>query len=247
MSLADISLRQRDRGLVLGGVDAGKSTLMDMLTADFLQRYPNARCITLDTKPRYRAQYTVQGRLAERRYRSWDHGAAVPGSVVVDDPRDLDLAWKLGYRHVIVQTGDDEGQNEAVARMLAIAAAFQKSARRGRPQLLRVDELGDFYHSNGAPRGGSDAIARSPRAGRERGQASLFGNQRTKGVDSVILSEMNRGYVLRLDARDDAKRLIEMGMPLRPDQVPTKEHVFWYWYKASYTKLYGPYSLNLPT
>jgi hypothetical protein len=243
IGLAQISLRQRERGFVCGGVDTGKSTLADLLSADFLQRYyaAGARRLILDTKPRYRAQDTLQGRSAKSRYKKWDHGPAVPGSVVVDDPEDLALAWQLGYRTVIGQgNGDDHAD---IRRLSVMAQRFNEDARRGRPQLLHVDESMDFYHTNGAPIGGVNSLVRAARATRERGGAALYGTQRTKNIPTTLITEMSRCYEFRLDAKGDAKRLQEMGMPECP--MPTETHQFMYWWKGDYDRVWGPYRLQL--
>lgn len=239
--LSAIELLHKERFLAVGGTDSGKSTLLDILGAAYLNRYAHrgARRLILDSKPRYRAQYTVQHAPAARRYRSWGHGPIIPDSVVVDDVNDLDLAWKTGARTVIVQC---ESRRE-LPRLLAAADAFLKSSRATRPQVLQVDETGDFYHSNGSPRGGDDVLERAARAGRERGTACLFGNQRTKGMAEPIMSQITKIACFRLDAAGDTKRLNEMGMP--KFVMPTEPQVFRYWTKTAYTKVFGPYRLTL--
>jgi hypothetical protein len=214
---------------------------MDYLGAEFVHRYAvqGGRRLILDSKPRYRAEQTAHGIPARRRYRGWGHGQVVPGSVVVDDPRDLDLAWRTGARTVIVQC---ESASE-LGRLVATAQRFLASSRTSRPQLIQVDETLDFYHGNGAPRGGQDTIAQTARAGRERGTAGLYGSQRTKGLPTVLLSEMMRLYALRIDFKADAKRLQEMGAP--PFPLPTEPHQFMYWHKREYGTVYGPYRLDL--
>lgn len=236
-----IALRHKERFLAVGGTDSGKSTLLDLLGASFLERYAHlgARRLILDSKPRYRAQWTVHRTPAARRYRGWDHGPIIADSVVVDDPRDLDLAWKTGARTVIVQC---ESKRE-IPRLLAAAAGFLASSRAKRPQVLQVDETADFYFSNGSPKGGDDVLERAARAGRERGTACLFGNQRTKGMAEPILSQISKIACFRLDAAGDVKRLHEMGMPKFP--MPTEPHVFFYWTKSAYTQIWGPYRLAL--
>jgi hypothetical protein len=230
-----------DRGFVLGGVGSGKSTLCDELGADFVARYraAGARRLILDSKPRYRAELTAQGTSAARRYRRWGHGAPIPGSVVVDDPADMRIAWETGARTVIVQC-DDPAE---LPRLTAATASFFRQANAKRPQLLQVDELMDFYHSNGSPIGGNNAIVRCARAGRELGIAVLAGSQRTYNIPSIFLQEMTRLYAFLVDATKDVKRLSEMGAP--PFPIPTKPHAFRYWYKGDRGTVYGPYRLEL--
>lgn len=241
ITLDRISLRKAERGFVVGGVGTGKSTLMDLLGADFVHRYAaaGARRLILDSKPRYRAQYTATGASAAGRYKRWSHGKAIPGSVVVDDPRDMRLAWETGARTVIVQC---ESANE-LPRLVLAARMFLTDSRASRPQLVQVDETLDFFHSNGSPRGGDDTIVMLGRAGRERGTAVLYGAQRTKGFPATLLSEMMRLYALRIDYAADAKRLAEMGAP--PFELPRQPHQFIYWYKGDYDHVYGPYRLSL--
>lgn len=243
-NLEQISLRSSpdaggDRGFVAGGSGCGKSTLVTPLLLDFSRRYraQGGRVLILDTKPRFRAQWLLTGSSAGRLYKSWGHGQAIPGSVLVHTPADLDNAWRLGYRIAIAQGEADSD----VPRLLKIAERFHRQARKGRPQLAVVDEVMDFYHANGAPRGGSNIIKRIVRAGRERGEASLIGSQRTKGIDPQIMEEMNRLYAFRLDAKADRVRYQEMGAPDFP--IPEDDFLFMYWYKKDRKTVYGPLTL----
>ena len=249
MDIGQVSLRAvkgkgADRGLLVGGSGSGKSELGDRLGLDWDARYARVggRRLVLDRKPRYKAEWTAQGIPAKRLYRHWDHGSFIPGSVLVSTPEDLDLAWSLGYRVAICQGFSDAD----IPRMLAVARRFHDQARAARPQLLYVDEMLYFFGSTGMPKGGDDILKVYVVGGRERGLASLFASQRTKGFPPSVLEEANRLYLFRLDFVDDVKRLREMGAPVGPEDVPTEEHVFRYWYKADYRRLYGPYQLSLP-
>lgn len=251
MALSDLSLRcvpgqGADRGFLVGGVGAGKSVLEEMLGRDYVTRYPKARRLIPDTKPRFRAQYTAQGMPAKRLYKQWDHGQPVAGSVLVSDPDDLDLAWAMGARTAIVQRSDKETFKEAIPRMLEVIQAFFFQARASRPSLVQFDETMDWFNSNGSPRGGNDIVVQTARAGRERGLAGLYASQRTKGIPPTLMEEMNRLYLLRLDFKADVKRLPEMGAPVTEEDVPRVNHEFRYWYKTgAYDHLYGPYKLAL--
>lgn len=242
VQLDQISLRQKDRGFVVGGSGYGKSVLADLLGADFVSRYwrQGGRRLIADSKPRYRAAYSVTGRSAQRRYKHWDHGRVIPNSVVVDTPADLRLAWDTGYRTVIVQ---GEGSRD-IPRLVAACSLFLKDSRARRPQLLHINETLDFFHGNGAPRGGDDVLIRAPRAGRERGTASLYESQRTRGIPASIMEEMNRCYRFLIDYEADAKRLAEFGMP--PHEPPADEFLFLYWTKMARSKVWGPYTVDVP-
>jgi hypothetical protein len=250
LSLERISLRSvrgqgADRAILIGGSGSGKSTLADYLGEDWDRRYADRRGkrLILDRKPRYRAEFTPDGsrRAAERRYRHWDHGAFVQGSVLVEEPADLDLVWSLGHRVAIVQ-GDSDAD---IPRMLRVVEHFYRKGRARHPQLLQVDEGLLFFGPTGQPKGGSDILKSIFIAGRERGTASLFCSQRTKGWPPSILEEANRLYLFRLDFTDDVKRLREMGAPVGPGDIPSRPYEFRYWTKADYHRLYGPYRLVL--
>ncbi len=250
MDLGQLSLRAvrgkgADRGLLVGGSGSGKSELADRLGLDWDTRYARqgGRRLVLDRKPRYKADHTVQGLPARRLYRNWDHGSFISGSVLVHDAPELDLAWGLGYRVVICQGTSDAD----IPRMLAVARRFHDQARAGRPQLLYVDEMLYFFGPTGMPKGRDDILKTYVVGGRERGLASLFASQRTKGFPPSVLEEANRLYLFRLDFIDDVKRLREMGAPVGPGDVPTNEYEFRYWYKADYQHLWGPYKLTLPS
>jgi hypothetical protein len=240
VTIGDISLRERENGLLAGGTQVGKSTLADELWADFLWRYRarKARVHISDTKPRYRAEWLPNGLPAKGRYKNWDHGPTVPGSVLVESPRDMDLAWSNGYR---VTIGSSDGtwepkQDECIAH-------FHNQARRTRPQLLVVDETKDHFHGNGMARG-NGALIRVARAGNERGEGGLYCTQRTAGISQDLMEMMRRLYAFRLDNKKDAKRFQEFGAPEFP--LPTVEYQFRYWWKGDYHRVWGPYRTTLP-
>lgn len=240
-ALAQISLRARERGLLLGGTDTGKSTLAEALLADFYHRYPTARILILDSKPRFRAERTTAGASAKRRYKGWAHGPTVPGSVVVETPDELDMAYGTDHRVAIAQ-----GQHSRdIPALLACARRFLDTSRANRPQLLVVDETMDYFSSNGAARGGDDVLVRVARAGRERGTGALYCSQRTRGIPAQLMEEMSRCYLFRLDFKADVKRLYEMGFPPGVEP-PTAERAFKYWTKRDYGRVWGPYKLDLP-
>lgn len=238
--LAKLSLRQRERGLLVGGTNTGKSTLGEALIVDFHARYPKSRTLILDSKPRFRGAYEVSGRRAKRRYKKWQHGPTVPDSVVVSDAADMGVAWATEARIVIAQ-GDG---SRDLPMLLQCARSFLDDSRAGRPQLLFVDETMDFFTSSAQPRGGDDILVRVARAGRERGCAALYCTQRTAGIPAQLIEELTKLYLFRLDYSKDVKRLYEMGAPtwLTP---PDEERVFYYWTKLAYRNVYGPYSLDL--
>ncbi len=246
MDLDTISLRATERGLLLGGSGSGKSTLMHALIKDFVNRYRRGRCrvLVLDTKPRWQASRHWTGRSVASLYKGWDHGEQIAGSVLVEHAGDLEAAYETGAFVVICQ-GDPDNPHDLV-RMLGVAAQFLNKSRAKRPQLLCVDELLDFYHPNGAPRGGSSALIRAVRTFRERGTGVLYASQRTRGIPAQIMEEMSKAWIFRLDYEADAKRLVEMGAPAAiVEAIPADDWDFIYWTKLARSRLWGPYRLDV--
>lgn len=238
-----ISLRERERGFLLGGTGSGKTTLEEMLISDFWNRYPKSRILILDSKPRFRADYLVNGRSAKHLFRHWKPGPTIPDSVLIRRASQLKDAWTLGARIVIAQC---ELQDER-KYLVECAELFFKSARHSRPQFLCVDETADFFHQNGAPIGGStDALIRTARAGRERGTAALYCTQRAKSIPGSIIEELSILYLFMLDSKDQLKRCIEMGAP-GWIQAPETEYQFLLWTKRERKKVYGPYRVRVPS
>lgn len=226
--------------MLAGGTQTGKSTLADQLGFEFLQRYATrgGRRLILDTKPRYRAKWLPNGMSADHRYKRWDHGPSVPDSVVAHNVHEMKAGFQLGHRTVIGQA-DHAGQ---IPYLVSMCSAFLEDSRRGRPQLVQVDETCDFFHGNGMPIAG-DALVRVARAGSERGTAGLYCTQRTRGISPHLLEHMERLYAFRMDNVADAKRFAEFGAP--KFALPREPHVFYYWYKGDYDRVWGPYKLDV--
>lgn len=236
-----ISLRERERALLIGGTGTGKTTLEEMLISDFYERYQSSRILILDSKPRFRADFLVNGLSAKRLFKHWKPGPVIPGSVLIRRASQLPDAWRLGARIVIAQC---ETQDER-KYLVECAEEFFKQARHSRPQLLCVDETADFFHMNGAPiSGSSDALIRTSRAGRERGTAGLYCTQRAKSLPGSIIEELTLLYLFVLDSKADLKRCVEMGAP---EWIEPPENVFEFnlWTKHERKKVYGPYRLAL--
>lgn len=143
--------------------------------------------------------------------------------------KSLTNVWRHG-RVALCQTSGDERD---IPWAIACIKAFLAQARAGRPQLVYVDEGLDFFHANAVARGGSDAILRCARAGRERGLSLLFGTQRPKGIPLQIMSEMTKLYLFLLDYEGDVKHLGDMGYPYKEYPAPTEPHLFRLWDKST--------------
>src|SRR5579862_3653776 len=88
-----LSLKPRDRAIIMGTSDSGKSTLANHQLTAFRNDYPNARILVSDTKPRWRGERLTDGTSAKRLYKKMAPGDFIPGAVIVQHPRDWALAW----------------------------------------------------------------------------------------------------------------------------------------------------------
>lgn len=235
-----------ERGFIVGGTGAGKSTLEERVAYRVLSDYPAAPSLWLDTKPRFRAEFELNGRSAAHRYRKWDRGAPVPGSVLLDyrEPNfGMDLARDLGYRIWIFQ---DDRESVRPLMLRAVEQFFQGASGPRRPRLLVVDELLDFFMRNGYPvkGAGSDSLLRVSRAGREMGILALFCSQRPVGIPPQLLSETTKVALFRLDKSADVKSLWEAGAMPEGVQPPDRDHIFRYYDKRR--RQLALYRLQLP-
>lgn len=218
-----LTLPRQGRTLLVGRTRSGKTTLKDELRAIWLRKFPTGRALIVDSKPRYRAQWTPQGLSARRFYRKWkkDDSAYVPGSVRI--PLDghykesMDLAWRMGARICIVQ-----GKMEEWDELLRCTRVFYEaySAKQG-PRMIDADELADFYEVRKI--GG--IFWQALRSGGELDISVCAGSQRPVYIPKAVLTESDRLYVFELDNEDDTKTLIK-NAGYKPGIVPNKPHEF---------------------
>lgn len=247
-----ISLRNADRGLATGGTQSGKSTLCagsptyrfeDSLCGEWLARYPDGQLLIVDSKPRFRAAFNVNGLPDQRHYREWDYGPAIPNSTRVDagDVEGMNRAFKT-CRIVIVQTDSVDVNAAAMCRVIE---AFRNGVTRKHHRMVFVDEVMDFYTQSGMPlRGCGNVILRCLRAGAERGFTSLLATQRAKGIPPQFWELINKLYLFRMDFEPDMKRVREAGVP--PQMIPPEDnHRFLFWTKQARKNVYGPYTLPI--
>jgi hypothetical protein len=163
--LPTINLPRAQRGILVGCVGSGKSTLGTELVRRFLQDEPRALVGLIDSKPRYRAEWSING--TRMRYHDWAAGDTLAGSVALHHAREFPQA-RLQSRCLILQSlypnrqlvedfeeeaeepdedqvpelspGPREGQREAVQ-----ARALLEKAERllERVQRIVVDENAD--------------------------------------------------------------------------------------------------------
>lgn len=224
-SLDTIALSQRGRAMFFGMTGSGKSTVKEQLTAHWQQTMTRPRVLLLDSKPRFRAEWDLNGTKAAHRYKKWQRGTAVPNSVrlpFIDPSSDLKQAWRLGYTMAIAQTGD--------ARMLpwlrAYAGAFYADAEDKYSQLIDVDECSDFFGSTGMAHQG-DELLKIVRSGREMNVAFAGAAQRPKGLPHSFLTELSEVFLFVLASVKDLEHLSDMGLP-GDIELPEEDHVFYH-------------------
>lgn len=213
-----------------GASGSGKSTLKEAEVRDWIHRYPQPRVLIVDSKPRFKAQWELNGTRATRRYKKWTRGAALPDSVLLplDNPRaELRQAWRLGFPIVVAQADHRSlsslGSVE-LGKLYTTIGAFYSDADDRYSQLLDVDELSDFYSSSGyAARG--DHILRVMRSGRELNMSFTAAAQRPRGLPYSFVTELSHLIVFRLQYAKDNKHLAEMGYP-EAVTIPTRNHEF---------------------
>jgi hypothetical protein len=214
--LPSINLPRAQRGILGGCVGSGKSTLGTELVRRFLADEPAGIVGVIDSKPRYRATWTVNG--TRMRYRDWAGGDVLRGSVGIHKAADFPHA-RLMSRCVVLQSlhpdrrlvDDFEEQASDFAYRL-----FRASSSK-RPTLLYVDELYDLAHGSA---GIVDRrLLRTIRTGRELNMAVLVGAQRPRSIPIATLTESNRLYIFQLDYAEDAKYLRQHAVQLT--KIPT--------------------------
>ena len=100
-TLPTINLPRAQRGILVGCVGSGKSTLGTELVRRFLRDEPDGLVGVIDSKPRYRATWTVNG--TPMRYRDWAGGDVLRGSVGIHKSSDFPHA-RLQSRLIILQS-----------------------------------------------------------------------------------------------------------------------------------------------
>ncbi len=216
------------RTMCLGRTRSGKSTLMDQLMRLYLLKYPKARVLLIDSKPRYKAEWLTSGLSANRHYKGWSRGQFIPGSYRIDGTqttsREFAKIWQFKGRVAIAQTRP--GDVADLRWLQDVARVFYGSGSDKHPRLVVVDELADFFEVQ-RQAGIFHQIARS---GGEMNVALLAGSQRPRFIPSTIMTECDRLYLFHLDNKKDMSTCYDMGLP-RQVEAPQQDHSFFYWNK----------------
>lgn len=229
LTVQDIDLMPRGRHLFLGTTGSGKSTVLEQLAGRWNEQQPQPRTLILDSKPRFRAEWELNGVSAARRYKRWRRGPVIPNSVALDFSgrsgsirAQLKQAWGLHYHTVIAQTGEQS----QLDYLRASAHWFYADASDSKSQLLIVDELADFFGTSGAASRG-DALLKTVRSGREMNVAFAGAAQRPKGLPHSFMTEVSALYLFSLASEKDMAHLDDLGLPGNATP-PRDNHVFYY-------------------
>ena len=240
-----------DRGVLLGATGTGKSTLGEKLALAALRRYPALQLLILDSKPRFRAEWEINGLTAAPRYRRRAHGAStIADSValpVVNPSEGLNDAFMFGSRVAIAQAPNGAEDRAQILGLTLAASAFFNGARADRPRLLYVDEVMDFYYGNGTPVGRKNTLVQCARAGRELGLGLLFSTQRPRGIPAQLLQEANFMCLFYLRNADDVARIDDFGPPEpeTEEQMPRKNDKTFFYFNHERPSRLGVYQLVL--
>lgn len=230
ITLEEIALPPKARGMLFGITESGKSTLAEKLLDHWLRTHPRSRVLIVDSKPRFRGENLLNGLPANRLYRKWSHGTPVPDSYVLplrDPGSELKQVWRLKGRVAIAQTGD----LAELWRLREAMSRFYDDSDAKYQQLAYVDEVADFFGSSGMARTG-DSMLKIVRSGREKGCAFLGASQRPKGIPKSLLTECTQYYTFMLANPDDVDHIREMRLP-DGYASPDEDHVFAFYSRKS--------------
>jgi hypothetical protein len=223
---AVLTLPRAGRTALWGMTGSGKTILSDQLRRGWMQAFPSGKCLIIDSKPHYRAQWLLSGFTAAPLYKKWDTSNPhdfLPGSIVLPEMptvREIRQAFKKS-RLVLAQ-----GPRAQWASLLSVLEIFynEYSNRQG-PRLVDIDEGADFFEIQA--RGGP--ILQALRAGRQLGLGVMLGSQRPVFLPKALLTESDRFYVLKLKNEDDVKTLQRNGGLPKDVQIPAKKYQFRYY------------------
>jgi hypothetical protein len=239
--LGDISLHVGERGLALGMTRTGKSTLATQIIETWRLEYPKATTLIIDTKPRYKAEYELNGMKAMWRYRSWDWGEFVPGSVTLrlgpDIRSEIHLAQSLGYKVIIAQTAK---RAEYPLLTHAMQCCFE-DRKRNSQLFVYVDELGGLVRN--IPRQYVGTIVSVITGGGEKSVGFLGAAQRPRWIPIEAMESMTKLYWFKTPFGEDVKHLANMGVP-RTAKPPKAYYTFYFFDRLSERQGYFRLSLR---
>ncbi len=221
-SLWDLRVPHKGRMLTVGMTESGKSTLAERLITMWLQEYgQRARVLIVDSKPRFRARWRLDGWPADYLYKKWakDHGSqSFPESVLIDLNHIAASLKRIWDQKVPLPAGESsrvaiaQGKLTVLPWLSAAANVAYDLARAGRETLVYYDELADFFGTSGMASRGEPSL-QIIRSGREKHVSFLASSQRPKGIPKSALTEMTSAAIFNVAYEEDLKHLQEMGFP----------------------------------
>lgn len=229
IDLADIMPKRAARVVVAGGTRCGKSCLTDWQIRYLIRKLPKVEILLLDTKPRFRAQYTPMGFAAASHYKKWRKGPVVPGSVRVDleSSNPMRRVFRDDRRIAIMQSSSAGGSTPA-ERLLILHTAYDwwRHRSNANPRFVVADEGMHFYRKNGyCIDSATDLFHEVSQTGGELDTGMIFETQLLRGIDSMILDHVSDFYAYYMRDERDIKRLYEIGVP-KPYQQPEEDYAF---------------------
>jgi hypothetical protein len=232
---ADLIAQPGERHLIYGGTRAGKSSFIDWEMREIQRTRPMCMQVLIDSKPRFRAETermpigNPKGRRdAAWRYRHWQKGPVVPGSVLVDIHADHPFRglWTRPGEIAIMQSGDTDDWR----RMLELLMAFVKAQIGERERHITADEVLDFYGRNTwSIHNKNDVFYLAARSGGERNIGESLGSQRVFGLPILIRNMFSRATLFNLTEAKDVKYLEQNGIPNA--EMPQGNYIFHQWTK----------------
>lgn len=226
------SEKRAPRAYLVGATNTGKSTLMEVLVAEYQAAYSEAkkpvRVLICDTKPRFRAEKELSGISTGNsgRYRKWHYGSLpIPGSYALNIggniKSELDSVWAYGGTTAII-SAEAEEEWDYVSEC---ARVFYEGYGAEHPRLVVCDELADFFQFRKL----GYIFQRISRNGRERDCGLIAGSQRPRKVPIEVMTEMSRLYMFELQFDEDLDHVMSFGIPrqIRKNLAIPEGHQFY--------------------
>lgn len=201
------------RGVCIGQTGCGKSTLSTELVKRFLQDFPNARVLIVDSKPRYRATHKRNG--IGLHYPKWAKGDTINGSIAIHNAESLMPAFRFS-RCVILQSLHPNAHEVSDFEEEAFEASRKlfRSSHETSPTLLYVDEYYDLITGGGLSGHTDRRVLQVIRAGRERYMSALISTQRPRSIPLPTLTEATKYYIFTLEYEEDIEYMRKHGPKL---------------------------------
>lgn len=236
------TLKQGERGVLIGKTRSGKSTLAHELITCFLREtHGQGRVLVLDSKPRWRVLKKWNGISA--RYKGWVKGDVLEDSAEYNPRIPLKIQWD--HARVLVYSSMDRRSRpvpDFQSRAFMLCRLAFRYANDQRPVLLYFDETSDFVHGLQAIT--DEKLLQTVRAGGERNLSVLFGTQRPRSIPLSLLTEATVYYIFRIRSEDDRKYLAKYCDELQL-RIPEEPYAFFVYRDTAGEPETGTFRLKL--